>query len=889
MARRSAARSQPELRTHHAPWRRPAGRTRVARGQRPGSPPRRTLPRSALGAAGTARTRGPDPDPDGESDCDRDSESTTATATASADCRPPRPRRLRLHRTVRSRSPTTAAAVASPPPPTRTAASCTPSSPCSVAAPRTPCSTTTTAPGPGPGNRSISRAATGRFRILAIDATGSGAWLLGAAADGGPDPLPAGRRALGAASADAARGRARAARRARQSLTVARTASGSTSRCRGRRTPPSSAPPTAPRPPGATTACDHLFGARFSRGQGYRSIAFAGGGRVISNPLPPSGNDEDNRGTYLVRRANDFVRMPGGGGSFRPSAAFLSPTEGWLEGPVQVTTESPPDRLQAWPVAARAPLTAAVTAPGQPNGSLDAAALAVGQEGGVLRYTPGAGWTREFLLSSSGAVSKPLLRGVAWPEPARAHAVGDLGAMWLWRAETGLWERDPAAPIGFEGNLMGIAFQPGDPLRGYAVGKEGVLLRYDKTWTQEPLPDGFADAHFTAIAFAGSQAHRRGRRRPARQRRRRVAGRRGRPAPVRDAAGCRAAILDGRRPARRRRGRGRAGFVIERDGPDRALALLRTAAARRHPGRARRVPRRRRRPRARRGPARSSRIRSRTCCPRPRPDSPPPLVPPFPLPADGYLVRETDTGWRDEQRAAYAGSTARPARSSRTRSARCSSTRAGEGWALGGWSGESDAAGRGNGNRSGQGRTDRARVQTAAVLRYATGPQPAQPPALTRTGTDMTGDVARFAIAGHAAVRGGLRRPARRGDRPRSDAARGEGARRRALGPARRAAHAPLHGRPARSPDQTLDAREAARYAELLQAGAPAYAAASAADTGGRDRRACSAGRSRVRPPRSARLPRRRASRRSQARRRRVPGRARTTRSTRRAPAGRCG
>ena len=60
--------------------------------------------------------------------------------------------------------------------------------------------------------------------------------------------------------------------------------------------------------------CDHPFGARFSRGQGYRSIAFAGGGRVISNPLPPGGGDEDNRGAYLVLRGNDFVRMPGGGG-----------------------------------------------------------------------------------------------------------------------------------------------------------------------------------------------------------------------------------------------------------------------------------------------------------------------------------------------------------------------------------------------------------------------------------------------------------------------------------------------------------------------------------------------------------------------------------------------
>jgi len=46
-------------------------------------------------------------------------------------------------------------------------------------------------------------------------------------------------------------------------------------------------------------------------------------------------------------------------------------------------------------------------------------------------------------------VVRNTLRGVAWPEPKRAHAVGDSGAMWLWREETRLWERDPGAPIGF--------------------------------------------------------------------------------------------------------------------------------------------------------------------------------------------------------------------------------------------------------------------------------------------------------------------------------------------------------------------------------------------------------------------------------------------------------
>ena len=58
--------------------------------------------------------------------------------------------------------------------------------------------------------------------------------------------------------------------------------------------------------------------------------------------------------------------------------------------------------------------------------------------------------------------------------------------MWLWRGETGLWEKDPAMPVNFRGNLLGIAFDPNDTARGYAVGQQGVLLRYGKSWTQEP-------------------------------------------------------------------------------------------------------------------------------------------------------------------------------------------------------------------------------------------------------------------------------------------------------------------------------------------------------------------------------------------------------------------
>jgi hypothetical protein len=78
--------------------------------------------------------------------------------------------------------------------------------------------------------------------------------------------------------------------------------------------------------------------------------------------------------------------------------------------------------------------------------------------------------------------------------------------MWLWRSEDDLWEPDPAAPRNFRGNLLGIAFDPSEPSRGYAVGQGGVLLRYGKSWTQETLPSELAGANFTSIAFAGSEA-----------------------------------------------------------------------------------------------------------------------------------------------------------------------------------------------------------------------------------------------------------------------------------------------------------------------------------------------------------------------------------------------
>jgi hypothetical protein len=237
-----------------------------------------------------------------------------------------------------------------------------------------------------------------------------------------------------------------------------------------------------------------------------RSFAWAGGGgygrRVITG-LP--------EGMMLrLNEREEFERVLGLGESApQLGAAFSEPREGWLGSetlPVHVTKEAPlQSELQPYPVPFRHALLAVAPQPGAPVGALSSQALAVGDNGEVARYLPGEGWQPESLLGPGGRPATPRLRAVAWPTPGRAYAVGELGQMWLWRAETGLWEPDPAAPRNFRNDLLAIAFDPADPSVGYAVGQQGTVLRYGKSWTQEALPAEVQGASFTSIAFAGSE------------------------------------------------------------------------------------------------------------------------------------------------------------------------------------------------------------------------------------------------------------------------------------------------------------------------------------------------------------------------------------------------
>ncbi len=266
-------------------------------------------------------------------------------------------------------------------------------------------------------------------------------------------------------------------------------------------------------------ACSHTIPGGLPTGAS-RSFAWTGsttfGERVITGL---------SEGVSLRLEGEEFRRVLALGASFafdvggRFGAAFSTPKEGWLgsaNAPVHLTLAPEENLLENYPTPFRHPLLAIAPQPGAPAGALSSQAIAVGEEGEVARYLPGAGWQPESLLNIAGVRQTPQLRAVAWPTPDRVYAVGTAGQMWLWRGETGLWEKDPATPVNFRGDLLGIAFDPEDASNGYAVGQGGALLRFGKTWAQEPtcgagvsepcLPPEVAGASFTSIAFAGSEA-----------------------------------------------------------------------------------------------------------------------------------------------------------------------------------------------------------------------------------------------------------------------------------------------------------------------------------------------------------------------------------------------
>ncbi len=387
------------------------------------------------------------------------------------------------------------------------------------------------------------------------------------------------------------------------------------------------------------------------------------------------------KGAMLLFEGGAFTPIPldgNGGGAAGAAIAFPAKEgrgegeiEGWLGPSYRLTREPIPSGLVSWPVPFRRPLLAVASQPGVPVGELGAQALAVGEAGEVTRYTPGVGWQPESLLSGGGTRSTANLRGVAWPVPGLAYAVGDEGAMWIWRKGTGLWEPDPGAPPNLiRGNFTGIAFDPNEPERGYAVGQQGLLLGHGriageestKSWTQEPLPEELGpEPNFTSITFAGNEAI--------------AAGSGG--VIVNDGSGWRRELLatealkaatGGTGSARLVAGlpdggaviAGTTGAVIEREGagapwhavPGAPLGVPVAVQAVREGGQVRAIVSVEANA-IDAGESEPSLVERPQFLDQPPKGQAPLLIEPFPLPVSGYIVRQTAIGWRDEQRQSY--------------------------------------------------------------------------------------------------------------------------------------------------------------------------------------------------------------------------------------------
>ena len=607
----------------------------------------------------------------------------------------------------------------------------------------------------------------------------------------------------------------------------------------------------------------------------------------------PAAARTSNRGTYLRFADGAASRgMPGGGGNFRASGAFSSADSGWLDGPVEISAKT-----RARAAALLAGLAAGAAdrrrprRPGAAPGSLGSAALAVGADGGVARYEPGR-------AGSASSCSPPAARQQADPARRRLAGTGPRlrgrrprGDVAVERRD-GLWIADPGVPIGFEGNLMDVAFDPAEP-ESRLRGRQGraCCSRYGKSWEQEALPAGFEGANLTSIAFAGSQAI--------------VAA--GGDLLVNDGGGWHVdasahALLDSgprrqpaalrrRRPARRRRRRRRARHRDRaRRRPGAPWRFSEPAAARLDRDRRRGGARRRRGAGDRLGGPAARLPAGRRPARRPTPTCRRRSLPPFSLPGDGYLLRETAAGWVDEQRTAFAGSGAdRPLKSDPVLALLLDA--AGNGWAVGGWSGYADAAGRGTSASGGGGGADPGPGAHRRDLPLRRRRRGAPPAAATAAGPDA-GRPGPPRRRRPRRVRGSLRRPrpARRSAPTAPSRAALRTGRRRCAGGDGPRALLYTGNRVATAASATPTAT-ATRRCSARHPGLPVFPALGSGDAGGgfgvgglrsRLRRLPGAVRRRRRAGRHLH---RRHPRRAAGSRRRAP----TTPSTAAAPAGRCG
>ena len=209
------------------------------------------------------------------------------------------------------------------------------------------------------------------------------------------------------------------------------------------------------------------------------------GTRVITNPLDAGGDVETQPRHLPAARWRRASRgCPARAATSAPSGAFSARRRGLAGGPGAghaLARARPPRRKLAAALRGAADRR-------RPAARRDArrdsarGALAVGADGAVARYAPGQGWTREFLLTSSGrgrasrrCVASPG-RSPAAPTPSATSARCGCGA-----TRPGCGRRTRRRRSASRRNLMDVAFDPGQPgarLRG-RQGRRVARLRQD--------------------------------------------------------------------------------------------------------------------------------------------------------------------------------------------------------------------------------------------------------------------------------------------------------------------------------------------------------------------------------------------------------------------------
>jgi photosystem II stability/assembly factor-like uncharacterized protein len=184
-------------------------------------------------------------------------------------------------------------------------------------------------------------------------------------------------------------------------------------------------------------------------------------------------------------------------------ADFSGPNEGWLAGKEALSQWSGEGAtpLASWPVPDRAPLTSAALPAGESGGAGEAGALAVGFKGTALSFDPVLGWQVNPVPARARHVN---LLSVAFAGSENAFAVGQFGTILRWNGSS--WSEDPQSTVVTGSQLNAVSFGE-STTEGFAVGTGGTILHYDGSrWNTEEPPLEDAGANITSVAVSGSEA-----------------------------------------------------------------------------------------------------------------------------------------------------------------------------------------------------------------------------------------------------------------------------------------------------------------------------------------------------------------------------------------------